>query len=1015
MNDDKDFIDLDSTQNWSQLDVKREMDNLEVNEETGEKYEFARGFAEDKPKDDGAVLLDGLTSGLNYIPEEFLAAADEKHEEDRLSGKVEEQADVSWAYRTDNEAKDEEPFIPVAELKKAEEEAASLRAKEVEAAKAIEEKQKQDDIEAIRQKNLEEQIEKHAQINASDEAVAANIAARKKAREEAAAQREAEIKANAEARKEAMRKAEEALFADDLEFLDEDAPVSTKEERIAAANKNGNSGFEENEYPEEKNALDVDKAATVAAVAKMAEGEADALASGDESAPKKKKKKKETSLAEDYAAWADGDMQNFEGLEKKKRKKKKAEEEILEEDDDDDDDYYYGFFGNIAHFFKKMTLLDILVACTGILVVLVAIITIMVYSSSKATQQKISEFVPLGENMQTVGLMGSEQFVAIADARNKAPEIEEPTPTPEEELKEYDEKDDESTVSVTMSLTSVKKDLKIKFINAKTKKLVSNHEFKVDIEDSNGKKYSATDDDMDGIIYLNSVTPGKAKVTMAELPNEKGITYSRETVSINIKENLDYKKIDVSDEVKSESQINAKAEDTAAGLATEGSLKDTVEWVESTKTELDGGYVKIDKASIQDPAKVTPTVTAKVSKLGVTQAVVTQKNFASGRILVAADTSATDWGLGETTVTPPEQEQPTPTAPPVTEVPTEAPATTAPTETPAETTPAATPTEAPAETPAVTPTETPAVSPSPTAGPTPTVDPKEDTTTPLKDNKGNKVYLKNEDGTYVEAKAADYYKKNLVYYRKAAEGENAKYTGWQTINNETFFFDKNGNYVTGEQVIQGAKYNFDSKGALVKGSGTLGIDVSKWNGNINWTAVKNSGVSFVIIRCGYRGSSTGALVEDPKFKTNIKGATDAGLKVGIYFFSQAITDVEAVEEASMTIDLIKSYKISYPVFLDVEDSGGRGDKIDSNTRTAVIQAFCQTMKNSGYTAGVYANRSWLTGKMNAGALSSYKIWLAQYNTEVTYTGKYDLWQYSSKGSVNGISGNTDMNLSYLGY
>jgi GH25 family lysozyme M1 (1,4-beta-N-acetylmuramidase) len=157
------------------------------------------------------------------------------------------------------------------------------------------------------------------------------------------------------------------------------------------------------------------------------------------------------------------------------------------------------------------------------------------------------------------------------------------------------------------------------------------------------------------------------------------------------------------------------------------------------------------------------------------------------------------------------------------------------------------------------------------------------------------------------------------------------------------------------------------------------------------------------------------MVEDPKFKTNIKGATDAGLKVGIYFFSQAISDVEAVEEASMTIGLIKGYKISYPVFLDVEDSGGRGDRIDSNTRTAVIKAYCETLKNSGYTAGVYANKSWLSGKMNVGSLSAYKIWLAQYNTQPTYSGKYDLWQYSSKGSVGGISGNTDMNLSYLGY
>ena len=183
----------------------------------------------------------------------------------------------------------------------------------------------------------------------------------------------------------------------------------------------------------------------------------------------------------------------------------------------------------------------------------------------------------------------------------------------------------------------------------------------------------------------------------------------------------------------------------------------------------------------------------------------------------------------------------------------------------------------------------------------------------------------------------------------------------------------------------------------------------------DWNAVKNSGISYVIIRCGYRGSTTGALIEDPKFRANIQGASNAGLKVGIYFFTQAVNEVEAVEEASMTINLIKNYRISYPVFLDVESSGGRADGLDSNTRTKVIKAYCETIKNSGYTPGVYANKTWLSSRMNAGELSAYKIWLAQYNSTVTYGGKYDMWQYTEKGKVNGISGNTDLNLSYLGY
>ena len=1073
MNDDKDFIDLDSTQNWSQLDVKKELDNLEVNKETGERYDFARGFNEDAKKEEEKILLDGLTSGLNYIPEEFLMAADEKHEEEMNNSSHDSAVDVSWAYR-DASAREpeEEPFIPIAQIKQESVKREPIESVKQESVERMEQsldgrveeeqekelrerertfndnntyanmydnsKQADSEVEALRQKNLEEQIAKHAQINASDEAVKANIEARKKAREEAAAAHEAIIKANAEAKKAAMAKAEKEMYESTHEgtmdmfstqALDLDAievAVSTKEERIAASKKN--SAIEE-----------------------------------EEEAERPAKKKKATSAAGEYAAWADSD-DDYVPEKKKKRKKhveKLAEAEEEDEEEDEDDYYSDGFIGKITGFFKKLSGLDLLVAGTGVLVVLVAVITGIVYSSSKTTQNKVAEFVQLGEKMQTLGVEGSSQLVAVADARKALAEIE-IVESEEEEKTEYEEKEEESTISVTMSLTSVKKDLKIKFINAKTKKLVGNHEFKVNIEDAKGKKYSATDEDMDGIIYLNSVVPGKAKVSMAELPDEKGITFSKETVTVTIKENLDYKKIDVSDEIKNESQINAKAEDTAAGLATEGSLKDTVEWVESTKTAVADGFVETTKSSITDPAKITPNVTKTAKAVGATPVVMQQSVLSAKRVeprpysivrniyfdepsgdpdpdpgedpdaaatnaaatnaaatdaaaTNAAATAAADAAATNAAATAAADAEATnaaatnaaaTNAAATNAVLTNAVATNA-AATNAVATNAAASKGAPANATATAAAATNAAATNAAASL-----PKNDKTTPLKDKNGNQVYIKNSDGEYVEAKYADYYTEKKFYRKEVSE---YKYTGWQVIDNETYFFDKNGNKVTGEQVIQGAKYNFDSTGALVKGSGTMGIDVSKWNGNINWTAVKNSGVSFVIIRCGYRGSSTGALVEDPKFKTNIKGATDAGLKVGIYFFSQAITDVEAVEEASMTIDLIKKYKISYPVFLDVEDSGGRGDKIDSNTRTQVIEAYCQTLKNSGYTAGVYANKSWLNNKMNAGALSGYKIWLAQYNTEVTYGGKYDMWQYSSKGSVNGISGNTDMNLSYLGY
>ena len=196
----------------------------------------------------------------------------------------------------------------------------------------------------------------------------------------------------------------------------------------------------------------------------------------------------------------------------------------------------------------------------------------------------------------------------------------------------------------------------------------------------------------------------------------------------------------------------------------------------------------------------------------------------------------------------------------------------------------------------------------------------------------------------------------------------------------------------------------------------FGIDVSKWQGNIDWDKVKASGVEFVMIRAGYRGSKTGALVEDPNFLVNIRGAKRAGLKVGVYFFTQAINEVEAVEEASMVITLCEGYDLDYPVIIDSEGAGGEGraDALDVATRTKVCAAFCETIKNAGYDPGVYASRSWYNANLEVKELSKYRIWLAEYRSTPLYTGYYDMWQYTSKGKVDGIEGNVDLNISYMG-
>ena len=287
-------------------------------------------------------------------------------------------------------------------------------------------------------------------------------------------------------------------------------------------------------------------------------------------------------------------------------------------------------------------------------------------------------------------------------------------------------------------------------------------------------------------------------------------------------------------------------------------------------------------------------------------------------------------------------------------------------------------------------------------------------TAQLYDKDKNALYVY-ENNAYRLAKYSDYKSGKFSKYYKKVEGY--LYTGWQTIEGKTYYYKKDNTYVTGEQVIAGVKYNFATDGSLTQGSGTLGIDVSKYQPSINWASVKASGVSYAIIRCGYRGSSTGALIQDPYFVSHIKGAKAAGLKVGVYFFTTALTEAEAVEEASMCAALCSGYGINYPVFMDVESSNRPGfNSMSAAQRTSIIQAFCNTVKSAGYTPGVYANKTWLTSYMNASALSGYKIWLAQYNANgPTYTGRYDLWQYTSKGSVAGISGNVDMNQSYLGY
>lgn len=230
--------------------------------------------------------------------------------------------------------------------------------------------------------------------------------------------------------------------------------------------------------------------------------------------------------------------------------------------------------------------------------------------------------------------------------------------------------------------------------------------------------------------------------------------------------------------------------------------------------------------------------------------------------------------------------------------------------------------------------------------------------------------------------------------------------GWQNIKGKNYYFE-NSNAVTGWKNIDGVQYYFNADGS--QGS-SLVIDVSTYNGDIDWNSVKASGINYAMIRVGYRGYETARLVLDKRFHSNMSQATAAGIKVGAYIVTQAVDTTEAVEEASFIVSACSEYNISLPLAIDVESAGngsGRGDKISSSQRTAVINAFAQTVRSCGYSAILYANKDWMNNRIYAGNVGC-SVWLAQYNSKCTYTGPFTMWQFTEKARVNGISGNVDM-------
>ena len=194
----------------------------------------------------------------------------------------------------------------------------------------------------------------------------------------------------------------------------------------------------------------------------------------------------------------------------------------------------------------------------------------------------------------------------------------------------------------------------------------------------------------------------------------------------------------------------------------------------------------------------------------------------------------------------------------------------------------------------------------------------------------------------------------------------------------------------------------------------LGIDVSSHQMEINWQEVGNTPVEFAIIRAGYRGYTEGAIVEDKYFADNLRGAKDIGLKIGIYFFSQAISEEEAIEEAEFVLSLLGDTELSYPVFFDWEDiePEARTDEMTSLEITACAKAFCTRIEQAGYQAGVYFNQTFGYQELKLLELEDYIFWLADYSIPCHYRYDYDFLQYTNLGRVSGISTSVDLNLGF---
>lgn len=238
--------------------------------------------------------------------------------------------------------------------------------------------------------------------------------------------------------------------------------------------------------------------------------------------------------------------------------------------------------------------------------------------------------------------------------------------------------------------------------------------------------------------------------------------------------------------------------------------------------------------------------------------------------------------------------------------------------------------------------------------------------------------------------------------------------GWRRENGRIYYVDERGNYAVGLKKIDGKLHYFNERGEMAS---SLGVDVSCFNGIVNYPLVKAEGIDFVIARVGGRGWESGLMYTDSMALDHIKSAKAAGLKVGVYFYSTAINAAEAIQEASVVIDTLAGLPLEMPVYIDMEYSGdfpkGRADALSPAQRIEIINAFSRTLENHGYKTGIYSSESLLRTSLNPGYLSRYSVWMANYtenNALPSYPYDYQIWQFTDRGVVAGMGSNVDLNV-----